>query len=120
MSCMRKPAEELTNIIFVIVGNLNQGIGQLRTRDQFHEVAKLNLKAGKTAIASSSFDSAAKYLLVGISLLNDDSWNNEYELSLGLYDAGECNLEQLMFLILCISSDCLCYSSYFQFVKPFL
>jgi predicted ATPase len=83
---MRTPAEELTNSIFIIVGNMNQGIRLIKTRAQTHEVARLNLKAGKKAIASS----AAKYLLVGISLLNDDSWNSEYDLSLGLYDAGEC------------------------------
>ena len=87
---MRSPADELSNIIFTIVWNMNQGIGQLKTRSQFHEVAGLNLKAGKQAMASSSYDSASKYLLVGVSLLNDESWDNEYELSLGLYDAGKC------------------------------
>jgi len=84
---MRSPANELTNIIFTIVWNMNQGIRQLKTRSQFHEVARLNLKAGKQAMASSSYDSASKYLLVGVSLLDDDSWDSEYDLSLGIYDA---------------------------------
>ncbi len=88
---MRTPdPEELTDIIFTIVGNMNQGIKQLKTRAQFHEVAKLNLKAGKIAMAASSFDSATNYLLLGVSLLNDESWESEYDLSLGIYDAGEC------------------------------
>lgn len=86
---MRSPANELTNIIFTIVWNMNQGIRQLKTRSQFHEVARLNLKAGKQAMASSSYDSASKYLLVGVSLLDDDSWDSEYDLSLGIYDAGK-------------------------------
>ncbi len=87
---MRTPAEAVTNSIVIIVENMNQGIRLIKTRAQLHEVARLNLRAGKKAMASSSFDSATKYLLVGISLLNDDSWNSEYDLSIGLYDAGEC------------------------------
>ena len=105
---MRSPADELSDIIFTIVWNMNQGIGQLKTRSQFHEVARLNLKAGKQAMASSSYDSASKYLLVGVSLLNDESWDNEYELSLGLYDAGKCKkCLSIDSMIACISdSDC--------------
>jgi len=83
---MRTPAEELTNIIFTVVVNMNHGIGQLKTLAQFHEVARLNLKAGKKAMTLSSFDSAAKYLLVGVSLIKEESWNSEYELSLELHD----------------------------------
>ena len=87
---MRTPDDELTNILFTIVWNMNQGIRQLKTRSQFHEVARLNLKAGKQAMASSSYASASKYLLVGVSLLNEESWDSEYALSLGIYDAGKC------------------------------
>lgn len=86
---MRTPAEELTNIIFTVVVNMNHGIRQLKTLAQFHEVARLNLKAGKKAMTLSSFDSAAKYLLVGVSLIKEESWNSEYELSLELHDTGE-------------------------------
>ncbi len=44
--------------------------------------------AGNKAISASGFHSAAEYLQTGISLLSDDSWIRQYDLTIQLYDAA--------------------------------
>ncbi len=46
------------------------------------------IAAGNKAISSSAFHSAANYLRTGISLLSDESWVTEYDLSIQLYDTA--------------------------------
>lgn len=58
------------------------------------------LIAGERAMASSSFDSAAKYLMLGVTLLPDDSWGGDYDLTIRLYDAGEDSSQFPSFLLL--------------------
>jgi PAS domain S-box-containing protein len=51
-------------------------------------LAQLNLIAGQKARASTAYDSAADYLEVGITLLSTDSWQQQYELTLALYETA--------------------------------
>ena len=44
--------------------------------------------SGEKSIASSAFHSAANFLKSGISLLESDSWNTNYSLTIQLYDAA--------------------------------
>ena len=85
---LRTPPEDLDEVLFTIVGNMNFGVQLIRSPEQKSEVARLNLRAGEKAISSSSFNSAAKYVMVGIKLLHEDSWERDYDLTLKLYDAA--------------------------------
>ena len=76
----------------------NIGIRLVKSQEQRLEVARLNLRAGEIAITSSAFTSAAKYLKLGVSLLPDGSWDEDYDLTLRLYDAGEIILSFVRFL----------------------
>lgn len=86
---LRTSSAELDAHLFTIVENMNIGIRLIKSKEQRLEVAGLNLRAGQLAIASSSSNSASKYLMVGISLLPDNSWAEEYELTLRLFETGE-------------------------------
>ena len=84
--CTQSP--EVDRHIFQIADNVNRGINLLETPEQKGEVAELNLKAGEKVLRQQSFHSAVKYLMTGISLLEDDSWGQKYSLTLRLHDAG--------------------------------
>ncbi|MEJ1936158.1 serine/threonine protein kinase, partial [Nostoc sp. NIES-2111] len=48
----------------------------------------MNLIAGRKALASTAYTSAIKYLTTGIQLLADNSWENQYQLTLALYETA--------------------------------
>ena len=86
---MATPSSELQEMMFFIVDNMNRGSKLLTDQEQKNEVAQLNLAAGEKALIASAFHSAAKYLLAGLSLLGEDSWDTKhYNLTIKLYDAG--------------------------------
>ncbi len=72
--------------IFEIVNQLNFSVAIIEDRKQKNELAKLNLLAGRKAKASADYKLALDYLEVGIRLLSQDSWQEEYDLSLALYE----------------------------------
>ncbi len=53
-----------------------------------NELAAMNLTAGRRALASTAYKAALSYLNTGIQLLADDSWEQEYQLTLSLYEAA--------------------------------
>ena len=79
---------EMEAIIFYVVDNINRGINLVNNTDQKYEVAELNLKAGEKVLERHSFHSSVKYLMTGIALLENDSWEKKYDLTIRLYDAG--------------------------------
>jgi predicted ATPase len=81
-------SSEIETYIFYVTDNLNMGTNLLNNPEQKYEVAELNLKAGEKLLKQQSFHSAVKYLITGISLLEDDSWGSMYSLTLRLHDAG--------------------------------
>lgn len=88
---LRTTPEELDNsdYLFTIVGNMNIGARLIKSQEQKLEVARLNLRAGEVASATSSFHSAANYLMLGVTLLPDNSWDEDYDMTLRLYNSGE-------------------------------
>ncbi|MFH0976869.1 MAG: AAA family ATPase [Spirochaetota bacterium] len=77
--------------IFYIVNQLNFGIVLLEDRRERIEVAKLNLEAAKKAKESTAYASAVKYLRAGRTLLHDNSWSDEYNLTYSVYkELAEC------------------------------
>ena len=79
-----KPAEQEENI-FDLVNQLNIGIDLMIHQAERTELAALNLLAGRKAKAATAYEPALKYLITGLELLADDSWQNQYELTSALY-----------------------------------
>ena len=71
--------------IFEIVNQLNYGIDLISDRSQRQELAELNLLAGCKAKASTAYGAAMGYLTLGIQLLEKNSWETQYNLTLSLY-----------------------------------
>lgn len=90
-----KKRMEIDRMLFVAVDQLNRGATKIKNPLERIDLARLNLKAGKRAILSSAFISAAAYFKAGISVLPKDHWQSQYNLSLELFcklaDAEYCN-----------------------------
>jgi predicted ATPase/serine/threonine protein kinase/class 3 adenylate cyclase len=80
------PAEKKLVRIFDIVNQLNEGLDLARSREEREELARLNLRAGQRAKSSGAYRSSYHYLNVGISLLQEECWKEQYELSLSLHE----------------------------------
>ncbi|MCU0546736.1 MAG: AAA family ATPase [Oscillatoriaceae cyanobacterium Prado104] len=78
--------EEREEKIFDIVNQLNIGAGLISDRTQRDELAQLNAIAGRKAKTSTAYAAAARYLTAGRELLAADSWQQQYELTLSLYE----------------------------------
>ncbi|MCL1475185.1 hybrid sensor histidine kinase/response regulator [Argonema antarcticum] len=77
--------EDRKDNIFALVNQLNYGTELLISKLEKYELAQLNLIAGQKAKAATAYESAAKYLNVGLGLLATNSWENQYDLTLNLY-----------------------------------
>lgn len=77
--------EKRAGKIFDIVNQLNLGIKLINKQSHKNELAQLNLIAGKKAKATAAYKSALNYFMVGVSLLSENSWQEQYELTLALY-----------------------------------
>ena len=71
--------------IFDIVNHLNIGLQLIVDRTERHQLASLNLIAGRKAKTSTAYAAAVDYLTIGRNLLPDDSWTNLYDLTIDLY-----------------------------------
>ncbi|MCP4138473.1 MAG: AAA family ATPase [bacterium] len=67
------------------VDQLNLGIELVTAPEERETQARLNLEAGKKAKASAAYSPASRYFTTGISLLEEDSWKRQYELTRALY-----------------------------------
>ena len=79
---------ETDSVLFVAVDLINR-IGKdavSNNIDQNRLFAELNHRAGKKSIANTDFASAVKYFNSGISFLQGDYWNDQYGLSLSLFE----------------------------------
>jgi len=77
--------EERKENIFALVNQLNYGTDLITLELERYELAELNLIAGQKAKAATAYESAVKYLNVGLGLLVDDSWESQYELTFNLH-----------------------------------
>ncbi|MCP4135249.1 MAG: AAA family ATPase, partial [bacterium] len=77
--------EELPEKIFYIVNQLNAGENLVRSRSEKVQLAELNRMAGKKALASNAYESALNYLEAGIGLLEENCWQQNYDLTHELY-----------------------------------
>ena len=75
------------------VNQLNFGIDIIESQTEREVLAKLNLQAGEKANNSAALSSALEYFNLGLKLLGKDPWQNQYDLTLALYNhSGMCNL----------------------------
>ncbi|EFG87052.1 diguanylate cyclase (GGDEF) domain protein [Clostridium carboxidivorans P7] len=80
-----------------IVNQLNLGIELVHDPSEKEQIAGLELIAGKMAKKSAAYDTAYKYLSIGIMLMDKYGWKNFYELTHSLYvEAAE---------VACLSGD---------------
>ncbi|MBP5972244.1 AAA family ATPase [Brasilonema sp. CT11] len=77
--------KKLEENIFDIVNQLNEGIELITECSERDNLAKLNLQAGKRAKASTAYQPALKYLETGLALLSQNSWQEQYKLTLEIY-----------------------------------
>eukprot|EP00957_Ditylum_brightwellii_P206388 15348187-Ditylum_brightwellii.AAC.1 len=107
--------EDLDNILFVIVDQVNRGKMHITEVSQRIEFAELNFLAGEKAKASGVFSSAALYVEQGIGFLDENSWNDYYQLWLRLYmsciELEFCNgnFEKLAEALNCIITHAKCF-----------
>ncbi|MCT7950561.1 AAA family ATPase [Ancylothrix sp. C2] len=80
--------EEQKENIFELVNQLNYGVDLIQSQAEKNQLAHLNLIAGRKAISSTAYQSAAIYLNTGLKLLATDSWQTQYDLTLDLYDTA--------------------------------
>jgi predicted ATPase len=78
--------EEREENIFDLVNQLNYGSDLLTPESEKYELAQLNLIAGQKAKVATAYESALKYLTVGLDLLAASSWQSQYELALALHN----------------------------------
>ena len=77
--------EQRSDRLFEIIDHLNQGIELVTAGLERTEIARLNLMAGQKAKAATAYEAAFKYFNTGLKLLNSESWQSEYDLTLALY-----------------------------------
>jgi len=76
---------ELEENIFDIVKQLNEGSELITEQSETDKLARLNLRAGKKAKASTAYQPALKYLETGLGFLASNSWKKHYKLTLELH-----------------------------------
>ena len=87
------PPNKREEAIFEIVNQLNRGSSIVTLAKDRQRIAELNLVAGTRAKASTAYSSALKYLAAGRSLLDENSWDRNFELIFSIeYLMAECEL----------------------------
>jgi predicted ATPase/signal transduction histidine kinase/GAF domain-containing protein/tRNA A-37 threonylcarbamoyl transferase component Bud32 len=74
-----------TERLFEIVDHLNYGTGLIFNQAERDEIAKINLQAGQKALAATAYEAAFKHFKIGLNLLNVESWQHKYDLTLALH-----------------------------------
>ena len=79
------PLNKREEKIFDLVNQLNLGLELINGQGDRNRLAELNLIAGRKAKSSTAYKLAFKYLKVALRLLDYDSWNTQYDLTLAIY-----------------------------------
>jgi predicted ATPase len=74
--------------IFLIVNLLQEGVELIENQEERISMATLCLHAGEKASAASAFLVALRYLNLGLAVLGDCGWKDNYDLTLDLTNAA--------------------------------
>ncbi len=78
-------AGELEDRVFEVVSHLNGCIALLDDSKERRRLVELNLLAGRKALDSTAYQGAQEYLEVATSLLPEDAWSEDNELTAKVY-----------------------------------
>ena len=81
----RLSAAEREEKLFDIVGHLNLGHGLLSQQNERESLIRLNLAAIDKAKKATAYGAAQDLVTIGMELLSEEPWQNQYELSLKLH-----------------------------------
>ncbi|MGK7925580.1 MAG: AAA family ATPase [Spirulina sp.] len=82
------PRCEQSDRLFSIVNHLNLGREFMPTAEEKEQLARLNLSAGQKAREATAYRAAFDYLSVGVALLPQQKWTQQYELALLFHREG--------------------------------
>jgi len=79
------PEAEIEENVFDIVNQLNIGREFIGSQAEKNKLAELNLLAGKKAKDSTAYDASVRYLNASLELLEENSWETQYQLTLDIH-----------------------------------
>jgi len=80
----RPRASDHEQDLYKIVDHLNHGLQLVEDKQERFQIARLNLQAAQAARRASAFKTGLNYAKAGIELLGENSWDQDYHLTLEL------------------------------------